>query len=153
MEAVTLRAARPDEASLLSELALRSKAHWGYDEAFLRACRDELTLRPEELSAQRATVAHVGDRVVGFYALAGQPPDGELTCLFVEPDHIGTGVGHRLWQHAVATARAQGFERFAIESDPFAEAFYLRMGSVRIGSAPSGSIPGRLLPRLVHHLT
>ena len=39
----TLRAARPEEAAAISALALRSKAHWGYDEAFLAACRAELT--------------------------------------------------------------------------------------------------------------
>jgi hypothetical protein len=27
-----IRDARPDEAALLSDLAMRSKAHWGYDE-------------------------------------------------------------------------------------------------------------------------
>ena len=30
-----LRPARPGEAAALSDLALRSKAHWGYDQAFL----------------------------------------------------------------------------------------------------------------------
>jgi GNAT superfamily N-acetyltransferase len=147
-----LRPARPDEAVVLSELALRSKAHWGYDEAFLEACRPELTLRPDDLAEQRATVARVGDRVVGFYTLAGQAPEGELACLFVEPDHIGTGVGRRLWQHAVDTARALGFQRLTIESDPYAEDFYLRMGAVRIGSIPSGSIAGRELPRMAYRV-
>ncbi|MBW4716806.1 GNAT family N-acetyltransferase [Saccharothrix obliqua] len=147
-----LRAARPGEAAALSALALRSKAHWGYDAAFLEACRAELTLRPDDLTAQRATAAQVGDRVVGFYTLAGQAPGGELTCLFVEPDHIGTGVGRRLWQHAVDTARALNFQRFTLDADPFAEDFYRKMGAVRIGFEPSGSIPGRVLPRMVYRL-
>ena len=36
-----VRPARPDEAEALTALVLRSKAHWGYDEAFTAACRDE----------------------------------------------------------------------------------------------------------------
>ena len=36
MTATIIRAARPDEAALLSELALRAKAHWGYDAIFWR---------------------------------------------------------------------------------------------------------------------
>ena len=32
-----LRPARPEEAGLLSDLALRSKAHWGYPPDFLAA--------------------------------------------------------------------------------------------------------------------
>jgi hypothetical protein len=35
-----------------------------------------------------------------------------------------------------------------ILSDPFAEAFYARLGAVRIGEGPSDAIPGRLLPLL-----
>lgn len=147
------RAAEPGEAAVLSELALRSKAHWGYDEAFLEACRAELTLQPDDLTAQRATVAQAGDRVVGFYTLAGQAPEGELASLFVEPDQIGNGVGRRLWRHAVDSARALGFQRFTIDADPFAENFYRKMGAVRIGDVPSGSVPGRLLPQMAYHLS
>lgn len=148
-----IRAAKPDEAAILSDLALRSKAHWGYDEAFLRACRAELTLRPDDVAAQRATVAQDGDRVVGFYTLNGQAPEGELGCLYVEPAHIGSGIGSRLWHHAVDTARTLNLKRFTIDADPYAEDFYQKMGAVRIGSVPSGSIPGRLLPQMAYHLS
>ena len=33
----------------MSDLALRSKAHWGYDASFLAACRVELSLRPTDV--------------------------------------------------------------------------------------------------------
>jgi hypothetical protein len=41
---VRIRPARPDEAGAISALALRSKGHWGYDAAFLAACRENLTI-------------------------------------------------------------------------------------------------------------
>jgi GNAT superfamily N-acetyltransferase len=148
MGTLRLRAARRDEARLLSELALRSKGHWGYDQAFLDACRAELTLAPEEVETRRVTVAECDGRVVGFYALAGDPPAGILADLFVEPDHIGTGVGRALWEHAMAAARTLGFARLTLEADPGAEPFYPAMGAHRIGSVPSGSIPGRFIPLL-----
>jgi hypothetical protein len=78
MGPLQLRAGRSDEARLLSDLALRSKSYWGYDQAFLDACRPELTLTPEQVERQRVTVAERDGRVVGFYALAGQPPGGVL---------------------------------------------------------------------------
>ena len=148
MSTLQLRAARRDEARLLSELALRSKSYWGYDQAFLDACRAELTLTPEDVEIKRVTVAERDGQVVGFYALAGDPPQGTLEDLFVEPDHIGTGVGRALWEDAIAAARALGFARLTLEADPGAESFYLAMGAHRIGSVPSGSIPGRVLPLL-----
>jgi len=35
-----------------------------------------------------------------------------------------------------------------LDADPDAEPFYLHHGARRIGEVPSGSIPGRMLPRL-----
>jgi GNAT superfamily N-acetyltransferase len=145
---VALRPACEDEARLLSELALRSKAYWGYDQAFLDACRAELTLTPHDIQTQRVTVAERDGRIVGFSVLAGQPPHGTLEDLFVEPDHIGSGVGRALWQHAITVASRLGFERLTLEADPAAEPFYLAMGARRCGMVPSGSIPGRVIPLL-----
>jgi GNAT superfamily N-acetyltransferase len=143
---VLLRPARADEAGLLSELALESKGHWGYDARFLAACRDELTVTPEH----RAVVAERDGRVAGFYTLDGGPPEIELAMLFVAPAEIGTGVGRALWEHATDAAARAGAERVTIDADPHAEAFYLAMRAVRVGEVASDSIPGRTLPRLVH---
>jgi GNAT superfamily N-acetyltransferase len=143
-----LRPARPDEAALLSDLALRSKGHWGYDAAFLAACRDELTIPADEIGTRRTTIAEEDGTVVGHYTIDGTAPVAELGQMFVDPGHIGRGVGRALWAHAVERARAEGIRTLTIDADPHAEAFYLAMGAIRTGSTPSGSIPGRELPRL-----
>jgi GNAT superfamily N-acetyltransferase len=153
LTALHVRPGRRDEARLLSDLALRSKGHWGYDQAFLDACRAELTLTPQDVEVQRVTVAERDGHLVGFYALAGEPPEGTLEDLFVEPEHIGTGVGRLLWEHAIEVARTLGFERVTLEADPGAEPFYLALGARRCGSVPSGSIPGRLIPLLEFSIT
>ncbi|MER7330463.1 MULTISPECIES: GNAT family N-acetyltransferase [unclassified Micromonospora] len=133
---------------MLSALALRSKGHWGYDQAFLDACRAELTFQPEDVRARRVAVADSAGGILGFYSLDGEPPSGELGNMWVEPDSIGSGVGRRLWHHAMQSARMAGFTSLRIEADPFAEGFYLAMGAERVGETPSGSIPGRALPLL-----
>ncbi|AUY51672.1 GNAT family N-acetyltransferase [Streptomyces sp. CB01881] len=143
-----IRPARPDEAERLTELALRSKAYWGYDEAFLEACREELTLDPAGIEPRRTAVAEADGRVLGFVTLVGTPPEGELGMLFVEPDTIGRGVGRSLVAHLRAQAAALGFRRLTLDADPNAEPFYLAMGATRIGTTPSESIPGRELPLL-----
>lgn len=146
---VALRPALPEEAHLLGDLALRSKGHWGYDAAFLEACRDELAVRPGDVASRRAVVAlEAGGRVVGFYTLDGEPPRGELGMLFVEPDRIGTGVGRLLWSDMVTSARRIGFQSIRIEADPGAVEFYVGMGAHVIGVVPSGSIAGRSIPLL-----
>ncbi|WP_019629930.1 GNAT family N-acetyltransferase [Actinomadura atramentaria] len=133
MTDVAVRAARPGEAAALSALALRSKAHWGYDDAYLAACRAELTLRPGDVAARRTAVAERGGRVLGLATLDGEPPDGELGLLFVEPDAIGGGIGRTLYRHVLAEAARLGFERVRIVPDPHATGFYLALGAERDG--------------------
>ncbi|MBA0053400.1 GNAT family N-acetyltransferase [Streptomyces sp. AJS327] len=144
----SLRAARPEEAGELTELALRSKGHWGYDADFLAACRAELTLLPGEVTSRRTTVLEEGGRVLGFTTLEGEPPEGVLGMMFLEPAAIGRGLGRVLFTATADEARRLGFRRLEVDADPGAEPFYRAMGAERTGSAPSGSIPGRVLPHL-----
>jgi GNAT superfamily N-acetyltransferase len=149
-----IRQAWPGEAGELSALALRSKGYWGYDEAFLAACREELSLADDGLAERRAVVAEGEDGgLLGLATLEGEPPHGELGMLFVDPPAIGRGVGRALFRQVAETARATGFQRLSIDADPNAEPFYLAMGAVRVGEVPSGSVPGRLLPLLEYRLT
>ena len=144
-----IRRAAPHESGLLSDLALRSKGHWGYAAGFLEACRGALTLSADYIAAWPVFVLEEAGKVVGFYGLRGL--DGgrvELLYLFLEPTAINRGHGKRLWAHAVEAAARFGFHKLMIESDPHAESFYLSMGARRVGAAESSSQPGRMLPLL-----
>jgi hypothetical protein len=70
-QSTTIRPARADEASALTDVVLKPKAHWGYDADFMAACRDELTIVPEEVVARRIVVAEAGWRVVGANPTTG----------------------------------------------------------------------------------
>jgi len=146
--AVCIRPAVPAECPALSDLALRSKGYWGYDPSFLEACRDELTVDPADVDRLRVTVAEGDGHILGFYALGGDPPEGEIWFFFVAPERIGTGIGRTLWRHCLATAARIGLARIRIESDPNARGFYLARGAVEVGETPSQSIPGRSNPLL-----
>lgn len=144
-----LRPGLPTEAVALSALALRSKAHWGYDEDFLARCREDLTVLPGDCDGRRLVVAVVDGVLAGYVRIAGTPPDaGELEALFVDPPHIGSGCGRALLARAVEIAAAEGMMRLGITADPFAQPFYERAGALPVGDAPSTVIPGRRLPRL-----
>jgi GNAT superfamily N-acetyltransferase len=150
---IELRDIRPDELPDLSALCLRSKAVWGYDDAFMAACRTELTLGPDELNSTHIQVAELGTFVTGMAQLKVTGTDAELLKLFVEPALLRSGVGALLFEWAVAKARSLGAVRMVIEADPGAASFYERMGALHVGVAASQSIPGRVLPRLLMELT
>jgi N-acetylglutamate synthase-like GNAT family acetyltransferase len=146
---MNIRDAAEHEAGLLSDLALRSKAHWGYSRDFLDACRAELTYSDEDLCDLTCVVAEVEGEIVGFYALERLSPTMvELEALFVEPACIGRGYGRALIEHAKSTARRMEATAISIQSDPYAEAFYRAAGAERVGTRESDSISGRMLPLL-----
>ena len=135
-----IRPARTGEADALTSLALRSKAYWGYDAAFMEVVRPILTITEDDLTASPVRVLAAVDEPIGFYRLTGEPPRGELEDLWLEPSAIGRGDGRRLFEHALRTAAGLGFERLTIEGEPNAEGFYRAMGAVRVGErrSPSG---------------
>lgn len=143
---ITHRAARPSEAADLTALCLRSKAVWGYDEAFMEACRAELTLTAEDLGDD-VRVAEIDGAVVGLAQISVEGTTAELEKLFLEPDLLKGGVGRRLFEWAAQTARARGARLIEIAADPGAADFYRRMGAVDDGEIASESIPGRWLAR------
>jgi GNAT superfamily N-acetyltransferase len=148
MGGMQIRPARGEEAAAITALGLRSKAHWGYDEAFMARCASELRWDDDDLRTMLVHVAERDGALLGFCAVnpAAAPP--ELDALFVEPDAMGAGVGRALLAQARAAAAAQGIAELAIDADPQAEPFYLREGARRVGEVRSAST-GRVLPRLV----
>jgi GNAT superfamily N-acetyltransferase len=143
---IQLRDARKSELPSLNELCLRSKAVWGYDDAFMTACRAELTLHPEELRSTSLQLAVRDSTVVGLTQVKVTDTDADLLKLFVEPALLRSGVGRLLFEWATARARGLGAVRMMIEADPGAVLFYERMGARHAGFAPSQSILGRMLP-------
>ena len=145
----TIRPAVPDDAAALTGLAMRSKAYWGYPPDFMERCRAELTVSRADVLDERFDyrLAEQDATTLGFYALETLSGDEvELEALFVEPAHIGTGVGRLLMQHALVTAAKMGSRRLRIQGDPHAAAFYEAAGAKCIGELESHSIPGRMLP-------
>jgi GNAT superfamily N-acetyltransferase len=142
-----------DELPYLSDLCLRSKAVWDYDEAMLDAFKDELTLTEDDLESDVIIVAEDLRGVAGVAQLSfDETGSSYLDKLFVEPVRLGEGTGKMLYVWACRYAQGSGAKEMVIEADPDAAPFYVHMGAEPAGEAESGSIPERSLPRLVHKL-
>lgn len=143
----SIRRARQDECALLTGLALRSKASWGYSDQFMADCVAELTISEADLNSHQFFVLESDGDVIGFCALQeGHDGAGELIDVFVEPTRLREGHGRRLVEHAKDAARARGWRSLLVEADPNAREFYRSCGGAQIGTVASGSIAGRRLP-------
>jgi uncharacterized protein (DUF952 family)/GNAT superfamily N-acetyltransferase len=148
MTRTLIRPAKHDEAQALTELALRSKAVWGYDAAFMEACRPYLTVTEASIAQGLTFVAERDGKIVGMYVLVPREDCIELDMLFVSPDAIGQGVGRSLFDHAVAEARTRGAARMIVEAEPNALAFYSARGMRQYAELESTVQAGRMLPLL-----
>jgi N-acetylglutamate synthase-like GNAT family acetyltransferase len=143
-----IRQARPEECGVLTEVAMRSKAHWGYDAAFMAKVRADLEVIPEKFTPGFHVYLLEDDAgILGFYSLRpGEAGAVILEDLFIEPKLIGSGCGRLLWEHSLTVARSLGYRKLNLVSDPYAESFYAHLGAVRIGQTESNALAGRMLP-------
>ncbi|MBC5823707.1 MAG: GNAT family N-acetyltransferase [Candidatus Eremiobacteraeota bacterium] len=135
----------------MSRLALRSKAYWGYDAAFMEMIRPSFAITGEYIEGWPVFLAEKSSTPIAFYGFRKIGGDVFLADMFVDPDYVRRGLGTLLWSHALTTAGLEAYPHFFIESDPNAEAFYLRLGCKRVGDIISAD-SGRVLPLLRYEL-
>jgi ribosomal protein S18 acetylase RimI-like enzyme len=141
-----IRSARPSEADLLTGIALRAKASWGYDEDYITVFRRLVAFSLTQVSEGDFQVLEHDGALLGFYELRAKPPI--LEHLWVEPSAHGRGIGRALVEHALRRARTLGAEALEVESEPHAVGFYQRLGFRRIGERESTIQAGTRLPLL-----
>ena len=124
------RPARPDEADLLGEIMLAGVRHWGHHENHPEAYAGLAGHTPDgdHIEQHPTWVMEEDGEVAGFYGLVPAEDHVELLMMFLTVDRIGTGLGRRLWDHAVSEAARYG-SRMRIGSDPSATGFYAAMGA------------------------
>jgi ribosomal protein S18 acetylase RimI-like enzyme len=135
---------------LLRDLALRSKASWGYDDEFMRGFAEvSLPTRLHD-DGRSCLVAEEGQIVVGFAILDAMSDHLWLEDMWVDPGRMGRGVGRALWLSALARLNESPFPEIRFEADPNAVGFYERMGACVTDERASTVIPGRMLPLMTY---
>jgi GNAT superfamily N-acetyltransferase len=94
-------------------------------------------MRPAFIATNVAHIVIEQERPVGFYVLTKEADGLHLDHLWVLPSSMGRGIGRVLFEHAAGQVNRLGFRSMKIEADPNAEAFYKRMGAVRVGTSTS----------------
>lgn len=148
---LAIRLARPSDALALTDLVLRSKRSNGYDDAFMAACTEELSVTISDIEVGLYWIA-ARDIPLGCVCLDPKGESGQISAFFVDPDAKRQGIGQLLWQHVKREAQALGIIRLSLDADPAAVPFYNALGFEVIGETPSGSIPNRMLPLMAIEL-
>ena len=109
----------------------------------------ELTLsEPDLRSLADAQVALEADQIVGYLTMRLHGNGVvELEHLFVEPEKFDHGIGTRLLDAALASAKKSGATELTVFADPNSSGFYLKHGAEIVGEHKS-SIAGREIPMM-----
>ena len=151
---MSIRQANPNDIDAINHLFCLSKGSWGYDPVFMHQCMSEYSITIDKILQKSVYLYYVDGFLAGFYSFIQEVNEcAELDYFFLHPDFFGKGIGRKLWDACINTAKDIKITEFILYSDPNAEAFYLKMGCRKIGEQESPMIKGRLLPVLVCHVT
>ncbi len=143
-----IRNAFKNEGEKLSELALRSKAIWGYDNSFIEACRPHIKVDEEYIQNWPVVVVEKNNEVLGFYSLKQIASEKRLDNLWIEPRYMRSGLGRVLFENAVERAKELNWTYFRLAGEPDAVQFYEKMGAKLIGKVESRLGEGLFLPHM-----
>lgn len=134
------------DAKDLTELTIRSKAHWNYGDKQIEEWRAELTISENYINDNNIYKLVIDKLLIGFYAYQAESnTDIKLNYLFVEPKYIGKRYGKLLMLDFLRRIENSEFKRVVLDADPNAEKFYSKFGFVVIGKLKS-TIKDRFLP-------
>lgn len=144
---IQILSAKPEQAHLLTQIALAAKRHWGYPERWMDIWKPDLTFSPEYFRENESWTAELHGAPVAFCTLVEKDGTAWLENLWVSPDVHGKGIGKRLFLHAADVARQRGYRTLQLEADPNALGFYEKLGMRQVGERQS-QIEGqpRILP-------
>ena len=148
-----IQIASTKDIELLTNIALLSKAYWGYPNELIESWRSDLTVTPKMIEDAFVYKFVQNNKIAGFYIL-NQPIKNniELKMLFILPEFIGKGIGKRLLLHAFEKARKLNINKLTLLADPNAVDFYKSQGFIIIDKKES-TIPNRFLPIMQADLT
>ena len=130
----------------LTELTIRSKAHWGYSPEQMEAWRADLTITEDYIAQNHVFVLKDQQQIHGYYSFFKESITVvKLDNLFVDPEFMGRGFGGKLMDNFLNRSRELKFQTITLDADPHAEDFYMKYGFQSVGQLAT-SIPGRYLP-------
>jgi|TARA_B110000908_G_scaffold59108_1_gene71757 ribosomal protein S18 acetylase RimI-like enzyme len=141
-------AAQTLDAKKLTEIALQSKAYWGYSAVQIESWKEELMVIPKMFQHSVIHKYLIDTEIAGFYILENtQPHSASLAFLFVAPQFIKQGIGKQLVVHVIEYSRKNNYTFLKVLSDPNAAGFYKKYG-FKVISQKQSSIAGRFLPAM-----
>ena len=121
--------AEPADCQNLSELAVRSKRHWGYSKEAMEHWNVNLTITEEFLNSHTVIKATLEDDIVGFFALETIQPTTRIAQYWVDTPFMRKGYGSTMFKYLKDFLKQNKVEKATIVLDPNGLAFFESKGA------------------------
>jgi len=127
---IQLEHSRPEDAKLLTQIALNSKAHWRYPQSWLNEWKSDLTITQDFIKCHHVIKATRNNQTIGFYSLTLNHPKkhAHIEHLWLLPKFIGQGIGKQMFKQACLDCQSHNLNSLTLTADPNAQTFYEHMG-------------------------
>jgi GNAT superfamily N-acetyltransferase len=149
---INIRRAKVGEANILTNIAINSEAHWGYDEDYIENFKNTYRISESYISNYPTFLIEDNEIIVGFYGILVNEGETELEYFFIDTKYIGKGYGRLLWDHVIETAKGINIKELKMVTSPEAIGFYTKLGALEIGEIESLVKVGRKIPRLIYKI-
>jgi GNAT superfamily N-acetyltransferase len=147
---VNMRSAKADEYNILTDIAAKSEAYWGYDSECMNKFKSIYNVSEEVINNNPTVIIEEDKNIVGFYGVINKSNETSLEYFFIEPNYIGKGYGKLLWNYLIRDCKNLGIKEFSIITSPQAKEFYVKMGAIPCGEVESLLKKGRIIPQLIY---
>ena len=142
--------AKTSDINILNDIAIRSKAWWGYEDFLMQKFAQSSSLKSENEDQSTVVKACLDGSIIGWYRYLPNNERIELTDFWLNPEYIGKGFGGKMFQDLKDKVTKDGFQTIEFDADPNAAPFYEHMGCGMIGQTLSEW--NRFIPRMKYDI-
>jgi GNAT superfamily N-acetyltransferase len=143
---MTIERATPNDSGILTDLTKKSKAYWGYSNEQIELWSESLTITKSYIETKDVFKLVLDNKIIGYYSFFTVDEDTlKLDNFFILPEYIGKGYGRELMNDFFDQVKKRNIKKIMVDSEPYAEKFYLKFGFIKIGQMET-SIKDRYLP-------
>lgn len=129
--------AENSDIDFLNEIAIRSKAWWGYEDHLMKQFAANAVLSTQMAEGTTIIKGCMEDKIIGWYKFVPNEEGVELTDFWMSPEYIGKGFGGKMFQNLKEKVKQYGSHSIVFDADPNAAPFYEHMGCRIIGQTLS----------------
>lgn len=112
----------------LSNLAVRSKRHWGYSKEAMELWSENLTLTEDYINSHTVIKAVLEEEPVGFFSLEEIKPTTRIGHFWIDTPYLRKGYGSFLFRFMMNFLKEKSVENATLVIDPNTQKFFEKKG-------------------------